>query len=1074
MQPLLMRKPAFLFLLFCLALALPSCSKEARKARFLEKGGRYFKNGQYDEAKIEYLNVLGLDPKTALAYDRLGQIWLEEGAPLRAAPFLIKSKELAPDDLENRVRLSRVLNAVGHRSEAVEEAFYVLQKTPGNADAIRAAAEAAQTPQERQRVDEQLRKFPNQDSASFQLTLALFASRKGDTETARSAAERALKADPKLPAAHLFMASYWLSRKDINQARREFKAAADLAPPRSMERINYARFCAQSGSPDEAVNILSAITKQAPDYLPAWNVWAELDVARKDYDGAARLLQNVLNRDSENIDANVLQAKVWLAKGEKDRATDAFERLNKKYPGAPGLKLELARCYIVKNNLSQATTVLNEALATNPGYVDAALLLAQLNLKSGNAEAVMESMRALLAKHPRLRPARLLLADAYQKLGRLDDSATLFRDEIKESPQNADPYLALGVVLRLQNKTAEAHQALERAQELAPQNPVVALQLVDLDISTRDFDGALRQAQRQIADKPDSALAHFLEGKVYAAEGKWDLAEASLNKALSLNADFPGAYGMLATVYLAANKLPQAAQEVEKLVTKSPRNVQALMTLGNIYEKMRDFSKARDAYERLLSITPDFAPALNNLAFLYAEHLKQPDKAYPLAQKARSLQPGDGSIADTLGWVLYKRGEYRQALALFQESAAKSPDEPEIQYHLGMAHYMMGQSDAARTAFAQAAKSTTDFPEKREMERRQRLLTQESKAQLSLDELKALVADEPNDMLAQMRLGQAYDEQHAFSEAAAAYQAVVKLNPQFLPALLKLAELYAGPLNSSSKALEYAKRARDIASSNPQVLALLGRVAGQTGNFSWAYGLLEQSVRNLPDDPQVIHDFGWAAFGVGKIEEARKQMSRVKEIAPASPEAADATSFLAMMDLEQAPEQPGEGSKQLEHILSANPSYLPAQLAHAAVERAHGDLNSAATIYQQILDRLPDFVPAQKRLAALDVQEGRNLPQAYELATKARKSLPHDAELLRLLAEISYGRKEYSRVIELLKETAEKEPLDAKHLYLLGMSSLETNDSVEARKALDQALATGLKDPMAADARKALQRLEHN
>ena len=55
------------------------------------------------------------------------------------------------------------------------------------------------------------------------------------------------------------------------------------------------------------------------------------------------------------------------------------------------------------------------------------------------------------------------------------------------------------------------------------------------------------------------------------------------------------------------------------------------MTLALVYDRMQDFPKARDAYEKLLSTQPNFVPALNNLAYLYTEHLNNLDKAYDLA-----------------------------------------------------------------------------------------------------------------------------------------------------------------------------------------------------------------------------------------------------------------------------------------------------------------------------------------------------------------------------------------------------------------------------------------------------------
>ena len=121
---------------------------------------------------------------------------------------------------------------------------------------------------------------------------------------------------------------------------------------------------------------------------------------------------------------------------------------------------------------------------------------------------------------------------------------------------------------------------------------------------------------------------------------------------------------------------------------------------------MKDYPKARDAYEKLLSTAPNFVPALNNLAYLYAEHLNNLDKAYDLARKARELQGQDASIGDTFGWVLYKRGDYQQALPILQESAGKAADNPEIQFHLGMTAYMMGQTDLAKVALKKAATRT--------------------------------------------------------------------------------------------------------------------------------------------------------------------------------------------------------------------------------------------------------------------------------------------------------------------------------------------------------------------------------
>ena len=71
---------------------ITACSKETKKARLLGEADNYFKAGNYDKAKLSYLNVLRLDPQNALAFERIGAMWQDDGAPLQAGRIFGKSK----------------------------------------------------------------------------------------------------------------------------------------------------------------------------------------------------------------------------------------------------------------------------------------------------------------------------------------------------------------------------------------------------------------------------------------------------------------------------------------------------------------------------------------------------------------------------------------------------------------------------------------------------------------------------------------------------------------------------------------------------------------------------------------------------------------------------------------------------------------------------------------------------------------------------------------------------------------------------------------------------------------------
>ena len=270
--------------------------------------------------------------------------------------------------------------------------------------------------------------------------------------------------------------------------------------------------------------------------------------------------------------------------------------------------------------------------------------------------------------------------------------------------------------------------------------------LVDLDLAEQKFDVAVRRIQEQIDRDPKLALTWTIRGKIYFAQRDFMRAEPDLLKAIDLDPNFEPAYMLLAQLYVASNRPEQAIEKLNGFIEKKP-TVSPLMLLAGIHERSKNFSAARDAYEKVLTVAPKNALALNNLAVLYSEQLGQLDKAYDLAKKAKEAAPNEPHLADTLGWILFKKAEYRNALQLLQESAGKLPDWPEIQYHLGMAQYMLGQEEPARIALQKATGATIDFPGKDEARRRLAVLAipMEAANPANRAELDKFVGEMPND-----------------------------------------------------------------------------------------------------------------------------------------------------------------------------------------------------------------------------------------------------------------------------------------------------------------------------------------
>src|SRR3546814_6795546 len=65
-------------------------------------------------------------------------------------------------------------------------------------------------------------------------------------------------------------------------------------------------------------------------------------------------------------------------------------------------------------------------------------------------------------------------------------------------------------------------------------------------------------------------------------------------------------------------------------------------------------------------------------------------------ERAVAQRPEDGFITDSLGWVLFRLGDYEGAVALLERAVALEPGDPVINDHLGDVYWLVGRKLEAR------------------------------------------------------------------------------------------------------------------------------------------------------------------------------------------------------------------------------------------------------------------------------------------------------------------------------------------------------------------------------------------
>ena len=119
----------------------------------------------------------------------------------------------------------------------------------------------------------------------------------------------------------------------------------------------------------------------------------------------------------------------------------------------------------------------------------------------------------------------------------------------------------------------------------------------------------------------------------------------------------------------------------------------------------------------VLDLDPNYAPALNYLGYEWAQRGINLPRAESLLNRALKERPDQPAYLDSLGWVLYRRGRFEQALSLFRRSLQKLPDEPEILLHKACTLYQLNQLDLAEDVYQKAIRLEQNSKRRKEYER---------------------------------------------------------------------------------------------------------------------------------------------------------------------------------------------------------------------------------------------------------------------------------------------------------------------------------------------------------------------
>jgi tetratricopeptide (TPR) repeat protein len=142
-----------------------------------------------------------------------------------------------------------------------------------------------------------------------------------------------------------------------------------------------------------------------------------------------------------------------------------------------------------------------------------------------------------------------------------------------------------------------------------------------------------------------------------------------------------------------------AMQRVGKLES---RHWSLLYARGIAFERTNQWSSAEKDFLRALKLSPEQPYVLNYLGYSWVDQGMHLDRAQGMIERAVALRPNDGYIVDSLGWVMYRRGNFQGAAEQLERAVTLRPDDATINDHLGDAYWRVGRYTEARFQWKRA------------------------------------------------------------------------------------------------------------------------------------------------------------------------------------------------------------------------------------------------------------------------------------------------------------------------------------------------------------------------------------
>lgn len=351
---------------------------------------------------------------------------------------------------------------------------------------------------------------------------------------------------------------------------------------------------------------------------------------------------------------------------------------------------------------------------------------------------------------------------------------------------------------------------------------------------------------------------------------------------------------------------PKAVDTFQMILSRNPKDVDALFQLANVYKLQERLELAIETCEKIFSISSKKKDKTDEILvgfahLLLSEIYCKQSKLDIAEEHAKAAVQRISSAADThyrLGYIYTHQAKFDEALLAFKRTLELNPDFAEVHQWLGLIALMQHKPQEAITHYKTAIRHKPYIQSAYyNLAKAYRLIGDMESAAIQLElfhkiktyydktyAIEGFLLEDPANAALRMQLAKVHVEHRNISAAIATYQAVIRLDPEYVSGYDQLGRLYM-EMNIPKRAIPLFHKVLELKPDAVEAHVRLGWIYSQQDSDEKAIFHLQKAIEKMPEHSLAYHGLAEIYAHQGHIDKAIEIYRHITKIAPADRDA---------------------------------------------------------------------------------------------------------------------------------------------------------------------------------------------